>query len=189
MGPKAIYQNPLSVWAWLMTEFLNLNLLFLNPVCYLAPSVLLGVFMVFQQRARTALKFMQFTGVLVHEMLHFIVGLLTMARPSSMSLVPRNEGGRLVLGSVGFVGLNWVNAWITALAPLLALPIVYGLASWRLAQGPQYFQWGDILIWLVFAPQWLNCWPSRADWKLVLISWPLIVLFAASIAVWIWGHG
>jgi len=43
--------------------------------------------MALQRRAWTALKFLQFTGVLVHEMLHFIVGLVTMARPSSMSLV------------------------------------------------------------------------------------------------------
>lgn len=96
--------------------------------------------MALQRRAWTALKFLQFTGVLVHEMLHFIVGLVTMARPSSMSLVPRTEGGRLVLGSVGFVGLNWLNAWITALAPLLAFPIIYWLASWRLTEGPQHFQ-------------------------------------------------
>ncbi len=168
---------------------INSNLLFVDPVCYLAPSVLFGVLMAFQGRAWTALKFLQFTGVLVHEMLHFIVGLVTRARPSSMSLVPRTEGGRLVLGSVGFVGLNWLNAWITALAPLLALPIIYGLASWRLTEGPQHFQWGDILIWLLFAPQCLNCWPSRADWRLVLISWPLGVLVVSAIVVWAWGFG
>ncbi|MDD1011010.1 hypothetical protein M5G27_26420 [Pseudomonas shahriarae] len=172
-----------------MTKYLNLNLLFSDPVYYLVPSLLLGVFMAFQRRTWIAMKFLQFTGVLVHEMLHYIVGFVTMARPSSMSLVPRTDGGRLVLGSVGFVGLNWINAWITALAPLLALPIVYGLASWRLTQGPQHFQWVDILIWVAFAPQCLNCWPSRADWKLVLISWPLIGLLAASIVAWIWGHG
>lgn len=112
-----------------------------------------------------------------------------MARPSSMSLVPRTEGGRLVLGSVGFVGLNWLNAWITALAPLLAFPIIYWLASWRLTEGPQHFQWGDILIWLLFAPQCTNCWPSQADWRLVLISWPLGVLVVSAIVVWAWGFG
>ncbi|VVP32222.1 hypothetical protein [Pseudomonas fluorescens] len=93
----------------------------------------------------------------MHEKLHFAVGLLTMARPTSMSLIPVNEAGRLVLGSVGFVALNWMNAWVTALAPLLALPLVYGVASWRLSFGSQHFQWVDLLIWLLIAPQYLNC--------------------------------
>jgi hypothetical protein len=168
---------------------LNLNFVFESPVGYLVPSAVLGLVTVLARQAWMPVKFLQFTGVLVHEMLHFLVGLVTMAQPNSMSLSPRTEAGRLVLGSVGFINLNAWNAWITALAPLLALPLIYRLASWRLSTGPDYFQWWDMLIWLCIAPQYCNCWPSRADWKLVLISWPLLGLFAVGFAVWIWGRG
>ncbi|WP_223508650.1 MULTISPECIES: hypothetical protein [unclassified Pseudomonas] len=172
-----------------MVEYLNPHLLFASPTGYLAPSIVVGLFLLLQRQTWGPVKVLRFTGVLLHEMLHFAVGFLTMARPNSMSLIPKSEAGRLVLGSVGFVGLNWMNAWITALAPLLALPLVYGVASWRMSYGPQHFQWVDLLIWLLIAPQYLNCWPSRADWKLVLISWPVIGLFAGGITVWLWGHG
>lgn len=171
-----------------MIESLSLPMLFDGPASYLIPSVVLGLVLSSQRRAWMPVRFLQFTGVLIHEVLHFVVGLVTMARPTSMSLIPRAEAGRLVLGTVGFVGLNWLNAWITALAPLLVLPMVYGLANWRLTHGIQHVQWWDMLIWLVLAPQWLNCWPSRADWKLVLISWPLIGLFVGAIVVWLWGR-
>lgn len=169
--------------------FLDLHLVFTSAAGYLAPSVVTGAVLMLSRRASAPLRLLHFSGVCVHEMLHFVVGLVTMARPTSMSLVPRTEGGRLVLGSVSFVALNWLNAWITALAPLLALPIIYGLANWRLIHGPQHFQWADLLIWLLIAPQLLNCWPSRADWKLVLISWPLVVMLAASMVVWTWAYG
>lgn len=172
-----------------MVEYLSLPILFDSAAGYLAPSLALGFVVSSRRRAWVPMQFLQFTGVLVHEMLHLVVGLVTMARPTSMSLIPRTEAGRLVLGSVGFVGLTWLNAWITALAPLLVLPMAYGLANWRLSHGVQHVQWWDMLIWVVLAPQWLNCWPSRADWKLVLISWPLIGLFAVAIVVWFWARG
>lgn len=171
-----------------MVLTLNPQMLFSSPLGYLAPSAVICIMLLFQRGKWAPVILLRFTGVLVHEVLHFIVGLVTMARPSSMTLIPKAEAGRLVLGSVGFLGLNWLNAWITALAPLLALPLIYGVASWRLTYGPPHFQWGDLLIWLLIAPQGLNCWPSRADWKLVLISWPLMgVIFFGSL-VWLWAH-
>ena len=171
-----------------MSGNVNAVSIFLSPIGYLAPSIVMGLLLL-RFKGAMAAQILQFTGVLIHESLHFIVGLLTMAQPSSISLIPKVEGKRLVLGSVGFLGLTWFNAWITALAPLLALPIIYGLASWRLTEGPKHFLWGDILVWLVFAPQWLNCWPSRADWKLVLISWPFAVLLASASVIWVWAFG
>ncbi len=160
-----------------------------DPVRYVAPSVLIASLLLIERRRWLPVKALHFSGVVAHETLHFLVGLVTLARPTSFSLIPRAEGGRLILGSVGFVSLNWLNAWLTATAPLLALPIIFGLAAWRLNAGPKLVQYWDLLVWLSFAPHWLHCWPSRADWKLVLISWPLAALLGFSFVLWTCSRG
>lgn len=160
-----------------------------STVCYMTPTAAIAAMLLFQRRGSATVKVLHFSGVLIHEVLHFIVGLLFMARPTSISLIPRSEGGRLILGSVVFVGLTWFNAWATALAPLLAVPIILCLVRWRLGAGPQHLQFWDVLIWLLVAPQLLHCWPSRADWKLVLLSWPLAVLIGMIFVVWTWAGG
>jgi hypothetical protein len=160
-----------------------------DSISYVAPSVALASLFLFERRRWSLVNALHFSGVFVHELFHFLVGLVTMARPTSFSLIPRSEGGRLFLGSVGFVGLNWLNAWVTAAAPLLALPIIFSLATWRLESGPQHVQFWDVLVWLFIAPHFLHCWPSRADWKLVLISWPLAALLGMIFVLWTWARG
>jgi len=173
----------------MMFENLSSEVFFSPPVAYLVPSLAAGLVLAYLRRTWTPLRALHFSGVLVHEMLHLLVGFLTMAKPNSISLTPRMIDGRMVLGSVGFVGLNWWNAWLTGLAPLLALPIIYGAACLRLTHGPLYFQWGDVLIWLLIAPHYVNCWPSREDWAIVLISWPVFALLGTIGGIWMWSLG
>lgn len=172
-----------------MLENLISKWLLSDPISYVAPSLALASLFLFERRRWSPVNALLFSGVFVHEVLHFLVGLVTMARPTSFSLIPRSEGGRLILGSVGFVGLNWLNAWITAAAPLLILPIIFGLATWRLEAGPQHVQLWDVLIWLCIAPHFLHCWPSRADWKLMFISWPLAAFIGLIFVFLTWARG
>lgn len=127
-------------------------------------------------------------GVLVHELLHLTVGLITFARPTSFSVIPKREGKKIVLGSVGFANLNWMNAWLTALAPLLVIPFLLVGAEWRISQIGAHVQWWDALVWLGATVLLQNCLPSGADWRLALISWPILCVLASAFVVYGWAH-
>ena len=63
-------------------------------------------------------------GTLLHEMLHFFVGLFFNARPCNFTIFPRRgDDGGYVMGSVGFRNITFYNAVPAAMAPLLLLPI------------------------------------------------------------------
>lgn len=75
--------------------------------------------------AKTKILFIfNFPGTVVHELLHFIIGFMTFARPASFSIIPKRVEDGWVLGSVGFNGINSLNAIPTSMAPLLAPAIV-----------------------------------------------------------------
>lgn len=164
------------------------QLIFTTPAGYLLPVMTFALIMLTASCNGGLFKALRFTGVFVHELLHFIVGFVVQAKPTSFTLVPRQDGTRIVLGSVGFIGLTWVNAWLTGLAPLLAMPIVYALASWRVNHMPAQFQWWDVGLWILLAPQMICCWPSRADLRIALISWPVLLLIGGCIFWWARGQ-
>lgn len=58
-------------------------------------------------------------GTIGHELTHAIVGFLLGAKPVDLSLFPRKEGNRWVLGSVSFERMNLLNSAPVAMAPLL----------------------------------------------------------------------
>lgn len=117
-------------------------------------------------------------GTICHELAHFCMGLLTGARPQSFSIIPRRAGNRWELGSVVLGNVRWYNAAPAALAPLLIIAIPILVAAWRTEAGLR-FQWMDLALAFVLAPQFLSCWPSWADWKIALRSWPYLLLGAA----------
>lgn len=125
-------------------------------------------------------------GTMVHELLHAVVGALTGARPVSMNLFPRRsvDGRSYVMGSVTFENLTWYNAAPACLAPLLGLPLLV-LVAWLRVSGGWHFEALDILLWAMLAPQFLTCWPSSADLRLSLLSWP-VYLAAGAIAWFAW---
>ncbi len=163
------------------------NFVLANPVGYLAPMLVMAFVVRVLPPRSLAASLLRSVGVLSHELSHFVVGYLTRARPVGMTLIPRREGNQIILGSVEFERLTWANAWATALAPLLALPALYALASWRTNQvGGLAFE--DLAWWTLAGPIILHCWPSRADWRIALISWPILWLGLLSTVLYVWNH-
>jgi hypothetical protein len=76
--------------------------------------------------SRFSISFINLFGTFCHELAHFIVGFLLLAKPSSFSLWPtRQAGGGFVLGSVSFSNIRFFNAIPTALAPLLLVILAH----------------------------------------------------------------
>lgn len=119
-------------------------------------------------------------GTILHELSHWIVGLLTFAKPVGFSVWPRRIAPHTwQLGSVNFVNIQWWNAALVALAPLgiVLAPLV--VAVWRVK-----FQMRsvldpnaqDIMVWLLMAPVFCSFLPSAQDLKVACRSWPMFML-------------
>ena len=66
-------------------------------------------------------------GTILHETMHFIVGLLLNAKPCNFTVLPRKGDNGYVMGSVGFTNITFYNAIPSSMAPLLLLPIGFYL--------------------------------------------------------------
>lgn len=168
---------------WFMELYSALeNFVLASPHGYLVPMLVMSfVVRTLPSRSLPA-SLLRAVGVFSHEIFHFGVGYLTRARPVGMTLIPRRDGNQIILGSVEFERLTWANAWATALAPLLALPALYALALWRTSNQVEGLTFEDLACWTLASPIVLHCWPSSADWRLALISWPILgfaLLFVA----------
>jgi len=121
-------------------------------------------------------------GTILHESMHFLVGLILNACPTSYDLLPRRDAdGNYIMGSVGFRNVTFYNAIPSALAPLLLLPIGWYFNRW-------YFQnieitlinyIGYILLQTVIIE---NAVPSSTDFK-VAASYPIGMALYAALAV------
>ena len=100
-------------------------------------------------------------GTVLHELCHFLVGWLLRARPSRFSVWPRRNGRQLTLGQVGFSRLTWWNALPIGIAPLLLLPLGWGLLALA-ARGPWLSPAAAGLGFLA-AQCWDGCLPSSTD--------------------------
>ncbi len=122
-------------------------------------------------------------GTLSHELLHFLAGALTGARPVSISLLPRRQAnGGWELGSVSFARLRWWNSVPVGLAPLALLPaggwIFIESVSWPLVSAT------SAGLKFAAAQCLLAGWPSRRDWAHALVG--LVVLSAlALLGLWL----
>lgn len=151
-------------------------------VLYLIPSLLLAAVMRLLAGKNRFCALLLIAGTFMHELMHFVVGLMLGARPVSASLIPkRRPDGSFVLGSVSFASIRWYSAAPVALAPLAIITVPFLVASVRCA-GTLAFQPWDLLLAFLIAPQFLCCWPSSTDWRLSMKSWPLFLLAGA--AVW-----
>ncbi|MBW5284101.1 hypothetical protein [Burkholderia gladioli] len=103
-------------------------------------------------------------GTVLHELAHFLAGFCLRARPVSLSLFPRREGGTWTMGAVGFERLTLFNACFVAFAPLAV-----AIAAWWI-----FIAWvqpalltGEYLSWFastyVCACALFSCLPSWAD--------------------------
>lgn len=157
-----------------------------SPSGYLAPMLAMAVLLRALPSHWLVVSLLRFIGVACHEALHLTVGFFTRAKPVRMSLIPRREGNQIILGSVEFERLTWANAWATALAPLVALPALYAVAIWRTSNHAGELAMEDLVGWALAGSTILHCWPSRADWRLALISWPVLGAALLSAALYVW---
>ncbi len=130
-------------------------------------------------------------GTIGHEVLHFLVGTVTLAKPVQASLLPKfHRDGSTTLGYVMFANIRWYNALFVGFAPLLALPAALGLVWYRAGQVPPWT--GAELLWgYVAANLAYSCLPSRADVDIVL-SRPLglaVWMGLAAGGAWLWVRG
>lgn len=129
-------------------------------------------------------------GTIGHELLHFLIGTLTLAKPVQVSLIPKfHRDGSATLGFVMFSNIRWYNALWVGLAPLLALPAALVLVYLRAAQIPPLslaeLAWSYLAASLTY-----SCLPSKADMQIVLSKPAGLVFYLLGAAglVWAWLH-
>ena len=152
---------------------------YFDLLAYLLPSVVLALLIRFLARMHPFFFLLTMAGTLCHEVAHYCVGLVTFARPSAISIIPRRAGRNWKLGSVSFGNICWYNAAPTALAPMFVIAIPFLVAAWRIYPG-WTFEALDIPIAFLLAPQFLSFWPSGTDWRIAVRSWPYLILVLAA---------
>lgn len=114
-------------------------------------------------------------GTLLHELAHVLVGFVSNAHPTRISLLPKRHGKGWQLGSATFHNLTYYNALPVTLAPLILLALAYWLfIHWALTPGWHAFYLGGLYLTT-------NCllagWPSPTDWRHGWqYSWPMLLL-------------
>jgi hypothetical protein len=155
---------------------------------YLAPSLALAFLIRLLARAHPVFFLFTAAGTLCHELAHYAAGLLCAAGPRGLTIIPQRVGSTWQLGAVTLTRLRWYNAAPTALAPLLIIALPFLVARWRTVPG-WTFHPADLAIAFALAPQFLSFWPSAADWRIALRSWPYLLLIAAVAAGLLYRHG
>jgi len=133
------------------------------------------------RRSMYLLALLGFCATVLHEACHWLVGLLLHARPAAVSLWPRRQGQRWILGSVSFRNLHLGNAAFVALAPLALFALGWQLAlHWLLPafQTRHYGQW--LVAGYVVACCVHGAIPSQADLRAGGVSALLYVSLAAA---------
>ena len=123
-------------------------------------------------------------GTLCHETCHWLVGKLLNAQPVHFTVLPRREGHGFVLGAVAFRHLRWYNAFFVGMAPLLLLPLAYGLLLWRLGSHPT-MDWPEAATLFLLANLVFAALPSWQDVRIAARS-PIGWLLLAGALVWGW---
>ncbi len=104
-------------------------------------------------------------GTILHEFMHYWVGLILNARPVNFTLWPKRDlNGYYVMGSVGFQNVTYYNAVPAAMAPLLLLPLGFYINRYILPQLPMNLT-NYILYVLLQTIIIENAIPSRADFR------------------------
>jgi hypothetical protein len=153
----------------------------MNVFFYLLPALALAL--LFRALARRASIFLIFylAGTVLHELAHLIAAALTNAKPVSISVLPRRSNNGWILGTVSCANIRWYNGIFVGLAPIAVALVPFLVATWRTQHGLSW-QWRDAWIAALLAPQFMSCWPSGADLKIALRSWPLAA--AAGVVIW-----
>ncbi len=147
-----------------------------------AAAVAAGLWVLRQSRRSFWLVFiLALPGTFAHELCHWLLGKLLLGRPVRFTLWPRREGRSYILGAVAFTNLRWYNAFFIGMAPLLLLPLAYGLFWWRLAAHP-VLGWPEALMAFLLANLIFGALPSGPDLRIAARSPVGWLLLAAGIA-------
>ncbi|MGA2082586.1 MAG: hypothetical protein ABSH53_18520 [Holophaga sp.] len=149
-------------------------------------GAVVALLLLFQRvrRAFWAFSLLVLPGTLAHEACHLVLGLLLNGRPAGFNLLPRRGEKGWELGSVGFAHITWYNAFFIGAAPLLLLPVAYGLMRWRLGLQPG-FGWREGVSVYFIANLVYASLPSWQDWKIAARS-PIGWLLLAGGIAWGW---
>lgn len=175
MKDQIIYK--LSVWTNELNSYEFLQTFFNNRF-YL---ILLVIVLVHLKNATYRSLFMSalinIPGTLLHELMHFVVGLFLNARPCNFNLIPRRgENGGYVMGSVGFTNVTFYNAVPAALAPLLLLPIGFYINRYLLPlMEPTFVNYTLYVLLQTIIIE--NAIPSAADFKVAKMYFTGIVMY------------
>lgn len=104
----------------------------------MTPSVLSGALvaawlglMFALRRSGYLIALISLAATMLHEACHLLAGLVLNAQPQSITLIPKRQGRRWVLGAVAFSNLNLWNSAFVALAPLAMLPLgLWAFQAW-----------------------------------------------------------
>lgn len=103
-------------------------------------------------------------GTLLHELMHFMIGLMLNAHPCNFTIWPKRSLEGYVMGSVSFRNVTFYNAVPSALAPLLLLPIGFYINRYLLPEmNPTLVN--CILYILLQTVIIENAMPSKADFR------------------------
>lgn len=117
-------------------------------------------------------------GTILHEMSHFIVGLLLGAQPTRFNLFPKKNGDAYVMGSVSFRNIRFYNAFPAAMAPLLLLALAYAVNLYFMHL-PSVNLWQYLLFILLETIIIENSVPSPTDFRVAFSSLLGVVLYGA----------
>lgn len=115
-------------------------------------------------------------GTILHETMHFIVGLLLNAKPCNFTIFPRRTENGYVMGSVGFTNITFYNAIPSSMAPLLLLPIGFYLNRYFLPNMAPTFT-NYILYVLLQTIIIENALPSSADFKVAKMHFFGVIMY------------
>ena len=115
-------------------------------------------------------------GTILHEFMHFIVGLVFNAHPKNFSIIPKRGNGGYVMGSVSFANIKFYNAVPAALAPVLLLPVGFYANRYLLPLiQPNFVNY--VLYVLLQTIIIENAMPSATDFKVAKMYFTGVVLY------------
>ncbi len=116
-------------------------------------------------------------GTILHELMHFVVGLILNAHPCNFTIFPRRgDDGNYVMGSVGFRNITFYNAVPASMAPLLLLPIGFYLNRYFLpTMQPTFFNYVFYVLLQTIIIE--NAMPSGADFRVARMYWTGVLLY------------
>ncbi len=127
-----------------------------------------------------------FPGTFFHELSHFVIGVLFRGQPTDLRILPKRTSEGILLGSVKCTNIRWYNGMFIGLAPLLLLPIAFGLVLWRLNLALGWHAAEGLWVYFIACLAQASV-PSRQDLRIAAISkWMLasLVITACLIRIW-----